>query len=333
MEQENHGWLPEPIKETDYVAGEASGIEFEDILADTNWTEYLPDDERQKINGVETMSCVSFSAVNSVETQANYLLAHNKFSDEARTFFINNGYIVNGKFNFSDKFIAILSGTTREGNYLTKVADTIRKCGLIPESMLPFGNPSSFDEYHNPAQVTEEMKALGLESLKHFTLQYEWVKTMAPGRETIDETHSRIYVQMRQAPFQVAKNGHATEFYLAVFKDKFGEFDTYNPFRKNVPWITSIPTIMKLVFTAKSEYSEQEKADARRLALAFRKANKTEYLVRYHANGEAYEIMLDGSVKYLFGKGCPLFDSLSRNGYLPGISEEDFNKLKPVLIK
>lgn len=90
---------------------------------------------------------------------------------------------------------------------------------------------------------------------------------------------------------------------------------------------------MKLVFTAKSEYSEQEKADARRLALAFRKANKTEYLVRYHANGEAYEIMLDGSIEYRFGKSCPLFDSLSRNGYLPGISEEDFNKLKPVLIK
>lgn len=331
--QQNHGFIPEPIKETDYIAGQASGIEFEDRLPDTNWTIYLPDEERQRINGVETMSCVSFSAVNVCETQANYLLANNVFSDEARTFFLNNGYIVNGKFNFSDKFIAILSETTKQGNYLTKVSDTIRKYGLIPEASLPFGNPKTWEEYHDKTQITQAMLDLGKESLKYFLLQYEWVITPQPGNETIDQLHSRIYEQMRQAPFQVAKNGHATEFYLAVFKDKWGEFDTYNPFKKDVAWNISVPYIFKIVFSAKSEYTEQEKSDAKRLALSLRKTNKTEYLVRYHAKGEAYEIMLDGTVKYLFGKGCPLFDSLSRNGYLPGISEEDFNKLKPVLIK
>jgi len=336
MEQKNHGWLPEPngIRETDYINGKASGIEFEDRISDTNWSLYLPEDERQKINGVETMSCVTFSAINVCETQANYLLSYHKFSDEARTFFLNNGYIVNGKFNFSDKFIAILSETTKQGNYLTKVVDTIRKVGLIPESMLPFGNPKTWEEYHNPSQITDEMKALGLESLKYFTLQYEWVyiPEMAKG-ETIDELHQKLYVQMRQAPFQFAKNGHATQGYLAVYKDKWGEFDTYNPFKKDLPWTTSIPYIMKIVFSEKTEYTVEEIAKAKQYALEKRRTNKTEYLVRYHANGEAYEILLDGSIKYQLGKSCPLFDSLSRNGYLPGISEDDFRKLKPALIK
>ena len=338
MEEEikNDGWLPEPngIRETDYVAGKASGIEFEDRVSDTNHTPYLPDEERQHINGVETMSCVTFSALNDCEIGGNYLLAHNRFSDEARTFFLNHGYIVNGKFNFSDKFIAILSGTTKDGNYLTKVLDTIRTVGLIPESMLPAGNPKTFEEYHNPAQITQAMLDLGKESLKYLLVQYEWVyiPEMAKG-ETIDQLHSRIYTQMRQAPFQLAKNGHATALYMAVYKNKWGQFETYNPFRRELPWTTPLPYIMKIVVSPRSEYTEQEIADAKRLTLAFRKVNKTEYLLRYHANGEAYEILPDGSVKYVLGKACPLFDSLSRNGYLPGISEEDFKKIKPALIK
>ena len=338
MEEEiiNDGWLPEPngIRETDYIAGKASGIEFEDRVSDTNWTPYLPDDERQHINGVETMSCVTFSALNDCEMGGNYLLAHNRFSDEARTFFLNHGYIVNGKFNFSDKFIAILSGTTKEGNYLTKVLDTIRTVGLIPESMLPAGNPKTWEEYHNPNQITQAMLDLGKESLKYLLVQYEWVyiPEMAKG-ETIDELHSRIYAQMRQAPFQLAKNGHATALYLAVYKNKWGQFETYNPFRREIPWATSLPYIMKIVVSPRNEYTEQEIADAKKFALDLVKTKPSRIGFRYEKNGEAYRIELDGSLKYKNATPSPLFTALCEDGTIWGINEQTWSKLKPALIK
>lgn len=78
-----------------------------------------------------------------------------------------------GRIAFSDRAIAILSNTTRQGNSLKAPLDAIRKNGLIPKKLLP--QVESFDEYYNPASITETMKKIGQEFLKRFVINYEIV--------------------------------------------------------------------------------------------------------------------------------------------------------------
>ena len=88
-ESKNYGVI-EGARETDYVAG---SLPYEVRVPDGDWKQFLPKEEYQKLNGVETMACVSFSANNSVETTLNYLLYTGKLSDLQIQKCIDLGYI------------------------------------------------------------------------------------------------------------------------------------------------------------------------------------------------------------------------------------------------
>ena len=75
---------------------------------------------------------------------------------------------------FSDRFIAILSGTDpARGNSLKAPIDTIYRKGLIPKAIFP--QVASRDEYYDVRKITPEMTKLGEEFLKRFTINYEQV--------------------------------------------------------------------------------------------------------------------------------------------------------------
>lgn len=136
---------------------------------------YLPIGELQK--GLEdTMSCASFSPLNLLETKFNYLIKNKKLSFENEMWLKENGYVENGLVNFSDRYIAIKSGTTREGNSLKAPLDAIRHFGLIPETLLPRGN-LTFNEYHNPESITGVMDLLGQDFISRFYINYEKITT------------------------------------------------------------------------------------------------------------------------------------------------------------
>jgi hypothetical protein len=331
--QINHGYLEQPEQPNDYVAG-ASGIEYFVRNVNGNWHSSLPDNERQYSDNIDTMSCVTFSALNSIEIQLNYMLDHGLLTTNTRIFLTDNGYIVNGKFNFSDRFTAIMSDTRPTGNYLTKVAQAIRDFGLIPESMLPFGYPYSWEEYHDKNVITQEMKDLGKECLIYLTIQYEWVLTpsMSIGK-TIDEIGEIRLHHLKQAPLQIAADGHATDYYFGINKDKFGQYDTYEPFTKEKNWNYNTPYVMKILVTEKSEFTEAEIIEAQRFALELVYTKPSRIGFRYEANGEAYRIEEDGTLKYKRGVPCPLFTSLCEDGTIWGINEETWDRLKPALIK
>ena len=86
-------------RDTDWVAGV---IPFEEINPSGNWTPHLPPGEWQTNHVVDTMACVTFSALNSIETQIKFLTGQS--------------------INYSDRFTAKMSGTTPQGNWLYKVA-------------------------------------------------------------------------------------------------------------------------------------------------------------------------------------------------------------------
>lgn len=132
---------------------------------------YLPRGENQNI-GSDKMDCATRSPLNKLETDFNYAVDNHIFSKENELWLKNNGYIVDSnKIEFSDAFIAILSGTTAEGNSLIKPIDTIKEYGLIPKAMLP--QVLSFDAYYNPQRISDKMMKLGNEFKKRFPIRYE----------------------------------------------------------------------------------------------------------------------------------------------------------------
>ena len=158
----------EEFRPSDFVRG-ASPIEFEDRKPDSNWESYLPDDNSQYlpvkydalgnvIYYVDYFACVTYSALSSVETQLNFLYNNNIMLPEAKEFFSSKGYIQNGKFRLSNWFTAIASGTTERGNSLQAVADSIRKDGILPHSMLPDPTADFFNDI-NADQITFTIEA------------------------------------------------------------------------------------------------------------------------------------------------------------------------------
>jgi len=163
---EQTGLIIEYPKATDYIAGKETPIKgIKNPSGD--WSDKTPKTENQFCATFDTLSCTTFSALNNIEMQLKML------PESAKNKLYELGF--DSDFNLSDKFNAIMSGTTKQGNTFGNVAESIRKVGFIPEQDLPFGNVSTWDEYHNPAQITEEMKAKGKKVLDILDIFYDWV--------------------------------------------------------------------------------------------------------------------------------------------------------------
>jgi hypothetical protein len=165
--------LPDIVTYSSWIAGE-SPIEYKD--RGVKWRDYTSRPEAQNI-GFETYSCVSYSALNCIETLINYKVKKGEFSADNIKWLKDNGYFNDeGKADMSDRFLAVMSGTTKQGNSCDNVAETIRKKGLIPESDFPMGG-KNFEQYHDKTKITEYMLAKGLEFLKRFTIQHDFILT------------------------------------------------------------------------------------------------------------------------------------------------------------
>lgn len=199
--------------------------------------QYLPKGELQ--SGKEDfMDCVTRGYLNSLETQFNYLLRNDKLEPENVKWLESKGYIEGGNITFSDRFIAILSGTTRQGNSLKAPIDTIRKQGLIPKSLLPKGD-FTWNEYHDPSKITPEMKKLGQDFLKRFSINYEQVPKILMSQSVKDDIVvvagyawprpiDGIYPPSPDLPFN-----HC----FINFKNRYFAFDNYLDDGKPEDWI------------------------------------------------------------------------------------------------
>lgn len=134
----------------------------------------LPFGEVQR--GVDDMmDCATRSPINILETKLNYMLRNKLFTDVELAFLADNGYITEGGVELSDAYIAILSGTTQQGNSLKEPLQAMRDYGVIPKSMLPLVKTMTWEQYHDPKRVTEACRALGAKFKELFTIWYERV--------------------------------------------------------------------------------------------------------------------------------------------------------------
>ena len=190
-------------------------------------TGYAPAGEDQF--GVEDfMDCASRSPVNVIERKLNYLFLNGKLKPETRDCLLDNGYTVDGYITFSNRFVAIGSGTTRNGNSLKAPIDFIRKNGLIPRHMLPEKKDMNWDAYHKKSDVTQRMWELGKEFIARFPLAYYQVPRAQ--FDTVLEKDSLCGAGYGWPPLTNGEYGpvdylpnHAYE----IFKRKYFVFDNY----------------------------------------------------------------------------------------------------------
>jgi hypothetical protein len=198
-------------------------------LVQSSWEEYSPRGERQRLHGFEPLSCTSYATCNALEMIFNYKLDR-ELTKHDRQWLEEKGYLQNGEINFSDRFLAEMSNTTEDGNYIYKVAKTASTVGLVPEKDYPYPTNPTWAEYYK--EISPELKEKGKEFLERFTLGYAWT--------------NNFEADIRESPIVVVvhawrknddglyyKNGR---FNHAVVKYRKGDwiFDSYRPFMKQV---------------------------------------------------------------------------------------------------
>jgi hypothetical protein len=165
LPQHNTGLIPD-ISPNIWLGG---SIPYQVVNESGDWRPYAPPHERQK-DPIETMACVSFSLTNCLETQYKFY-----------------GVDV----NFSDRFLAKMSGTQLNGNTLERVADTARNIGLVLESEWPNSpKAQTWAEYYK--NIPDDVKA----KARKQPFQYEWVARTNNFAESLKR-------ELKQSPLQV----------------------------------------------------------------------------------------------------------------------------------
>lgn len=138
---------------------------------------YLPGGEKQYATE-DSQSCVSFAICNALEMQFTWLVKNNKLSAPNLTWLQENGYITpEGRAEFSDRWIAIKSNTTKTGNSLIAPLRAVREFGMIPDSLFPAPTDFTFDQYHDKTKLTQKMSEMGKGFKERFEVNYEQVKS------------------------------------------------------------------------------------------------------------------------------------------------------------
>lgn len=204
----------------DYQAGGFSFVTYEARNESGDWRFYLPVKEVQ-YGKEDSMSCVSFSAVNAIEIQYKFLTGQEE--------------------NYSDRWIAKMSGTTRDGNWLYKVGDAVRRLGMVKEESYPAPPNYTFDQYHAdiPEPLLSQLKAEG----------QAWLETWDVYTEFIPVDKDEMLKHIKHAPLQIVIPGHAVVSFLCE-ADVVEYFDTYKPHSKETPY-TNIQTAYKYVLNQK----------------------------------------------------------------------------------
>lgn len=260
----NTGFIPQDPSETDWISGVDSPLEAEDINPTGDWTLYLPENEAQSGVYFDTYACVTYSALNCIEAQIRALIGYQKLPKGHIDKLTELGFMGSGfNFNASDRFTAKMSGTTHSGNYFTKVWDSIRKDGILPEKDWSYPREQrtpvfDWDDYYK--EIPQELKDKGKEFLKLFNVNYEWVAFGGQGYTPFKD----MEVHMKQAPMQIAaptcpgwnndtgvvkrcgstRANHATMVY-SLRDGIIHDFDHYKPFRKQLPKDYPIMYVMK----------------------------------------------------------------------------------------
>lgn len=220
----NHGLIyVKPVK-GDYIRGGKIQLAGLPIRPDGQWDAFLPPDEFQSRSTLEPMCCTSFGTLNCVE-----ILQKQEFGDTT---------------NWSDRFLAWKSGTTRNGNDPHKVAETLRKSGTTTEEDWPYNSDITTWEqfYAKPSFQTEVNGIAGFQG--SFQFGHQWVN---PDIQSMKNALQRsplgvdVYAwNMSDGEGIYHREGMASEHWVCIYGYVQGKYwkcmDSYSQTHKRLAW-------------------------------------------------------------------------------------------------
>lgn len=202
-----------------------------------DWSNYIPSPEWQvSLNDkpgdpaypVDSYACVSFSAIHCIESQIKFLIGQT--------------------IDYSERALAELSGTTKQGNYISNVYDAIVKNGLILDSQWPTLQKFDWPTFYQIIPSTITITGQGFD--KQWDVEFY----------SVQERY--VSLALKSAPLQSLiplSAGHAVE---QINQTKY--FDSYAPWVKD---ITQVHSYFLIYLREKN------------MTLAFKKQNDPTYYV------------------------------------------------------
>lgn len=208
------------------------------------WQKFIPEDERQNINGVESYACTVYASLKAWITLANFY-----------------GYSLPK--NCSERFSGVMAGLSAPGGDPYTSSEAIRRWGVIHNDLLPFDETiRDTSEFYKPKPMDEGFIAEAKKIVQKYTLGFEYVFNESPFRAPLVLDRPRLLMYaLERGPVCVSvhgwkeKNGiyykdkydadnHWT-FLVGFKEDKYWlVHDQYAPFIKKVAWDTPFQTAM-----------------------------------------------------------------------------------------
>ena len=252
----NTGVFIEPKADDWFIKG-YSGLTYKETLKSGNWRAWLPTDERQSNTGGDAMSCVSGATCHAIDTQLHYFMETGQLELGLIDWLRSEGYIdLDGRPNTSQRALAKISGTTKNGNSPNRVANAADNEGFLPESdwTWDWNRAFNWNEFYStlPQNLMVKMNAF----LKFFDIGYEWVANGEPA------TRAEIEYHLKHAPLILAAPTcppwgegiipacgapacHMTEIFN---REDYTEIeDTYAPYQKKLAADYPLNYVMKVV--------------------------------------------------------------------------------------
>ena len=155
----NYGYVSPMIEGDHYIFGGLTSLPKIIIQPDGSWKDYLPVYEPQFNKFFDSYGCTVFGTENGIE--------------------ILQKKISGGEPNYSERFVYILADIIPPGADPHKIAEIIRKNGLINDTLLPMVD--SYTEFRQPFPMTPELLDMGKKW--DFEFGHEWVFVNNPSKE------------------------------------------------------------------------------------------------------------------------------------------------------
>ena len=229
------GALSEKQKPTDMSSdGLSAGITT--YVPGGQWDNYLPVVEFQNNYGYDRYACVTYSLLNCVEVKVLRILGLER--------------------NRSDRFLAKNSGTTYQGNYFTKVFDTLAEEGVVLEAEYP-DTKDGWDEYYKA--IPSDIMSKATIFTDRWAMYREWIPVYKKDeiKMALEESPLQVMVQYASGDGILnpsSNKGHAVMLYGYVENEYWKIFDHYIGAVKKYAWDYEFGAILKPTMILKDNY-------------------------------------------------------------------------------
>ena len=201
----------------------------------------LPEEEWQLGTYFDSYGCASFSFLNALETAINRALELDLYSAENAKWLKDN-YSINGKINFNDRDLVVLSDTDPQwGNSTWNVFEASRKKGLICQTDDDWDYKSRDVKYskenYYKYQRTEKNDKKAKELLKRFEIKGEWASRdnwLEASKYGAIQVYTRAWFKRDNGIYYNPTPNASGHGIMLVHQPTHKLFDQYNPFIKQM---------------------------------------------------------------------------------------------------